>query len=683
MTTPIEASGCLSRNFTTTVAAMVLVAALAAPSAAYERPGKVHIASLASNGELADVPDGWDPYNGCNVYNATSTAIDISKITDISSDGRWVSFFSLADNLVPNDTNRICDVFVRDLKSGTTDLVSQNSLGQPAQGAPGVTDSSDSSISADGRFVAFTSNAPNLTPGDTNPGWDVFVRDRHDGTTERICVSLAEAQGTLPGGACGVPLDASGFPSISDDGRYVAFKAKTLGSRLHVFVHDRRTSTTRLVSAATDGSPGNGHSRFPSISPDGRFVAFDSQATNLTPDHTGSLREVYLHDLKTGQTEMVSVPAGDPAPRLFQSFTTSFVSQAVSAKGRHVVFTSAAALAPNDTNQSGGAPNPDVYVWERKTGRFERVSVSSTGAEGSSWSRDAAISANGRYVTFHSNAPEFLPWDSPATRVDVYVYDRETGALEWMPLQRERDGSLLGQPYRCQNSKASGLSRPGGISGSGRHVAFWSCAEDVVPRRTNEDWHIYIRDRGSELGTGGFDGDGPSNPSSPGGRICVTSDICIPPGGAAISSDATDDVGHAVTEQGANLYSTSLAYRPRYEDLFARIELEHMPQVVPSISPIVYGLRFEIKGRRYEARASSLLGGTFGLFDCTGPASLCIKVADLRGGYGTTGMRVVFSLPLEMIGLQDGGDMSDVEAFSGLGSYITGATKMLDSAEMR
>lgn len=132
-----------------------------------------------------------------------------------------------------------------------------------------------------------------------------------------------------------------------------------------------------------------------------------------------------------------------------------------------------------------------------------------------------------------------------------------------------------------------------------------------------------------------------------------------------------------------DLYGASFAYRPEYEDLFAAIELDDMPPVLPGVlSPIFYGLRFDVGGKSYEVRATSLLGGTFGLFDCTGLRPTCTKIADLSGGYGTTGMRVVFSLPLEAIGLEDGGELSNVEAYSALGSYFTGPSKILDTVRI-
>jgi hypothetical protein len=93
-------------------------------------------------------------------------------------------------------------------------------------------------------------------------------------------------------------------------------------------------------------------------------------------------------------------------------------------------------------------------------------------------------------------------------------------------------------------------------------------------------------------------------------------------------------------------------------------------------------VRLKVEDHSYEVRARSLLGGTFGLFDCT-DSPICTKVADLRGGYGTTGERVVFSLPLDLIGLEGGGTLSDVEAYSALGSYLTGPTKVLDTVRIR
>ena len=115
--------------------------------------------------------------------------------------------------------------------------------------------------------------------------------------------------------------------------------------------------------------------------------------------------------------------------------------------------------------------------------------------------------------------------------------------------------------------------------------------------------------------------------------------------------------------------------------MYVEIELEHMPKVLPGVSPTVYGLRFNVEDKSYEVRATSLLGGTFGLFDCTG-SPICTKIADLRGGYGSTGERVVFSLPLAEIGLDGGGELSNVEAFSAIGSFYMGSQRTLDTVSL-
>jgi archaellum component FlaF (FlaF/FlaG flagellin family) len=194
----------------------------------------------------------------------------------MSADGRYVAFHSDASNLVPGDTNRQKDVFVYDRQADTIERVSL-----AADGTQGSFDSRDPSISADGRYVAFESAASNLVPDDTNGQWDVFVYDRQTGTTQRVSLAAAGTQGN----------SSSNAPSISADGRYVAFESAasnlvpgdTNGQR-DVFVYDRQTGTIERVSLASDGTQGNDRCYTPAISADGRYVAFTSGpiATNGT-----------------------------------------------------------------------------------------------------------------------------------------------------------------------------------------------------------------------------------------------------------------------------------------------------------------------------------------------------------------------------------------------------------------
>ena len=203
-----------------------------------------------------------------------------------SADGRFVAFWSRATDLVARDTNGYEDIFVRDRERGTTELVSVSSAGEQADDW-----SWSPAISADGRFVAFTSYATNLATGDAHDWSDVFVRDRTSGTTERVNVSSAGEQAN----------DGAGDPSTSADGRFVAFSsfasnlvAGDTNGMPDVFVRDRERGMTELVSVSTAGEQANDGPSDPSISADGRFVAFVSESTNLvagdTSGHRGRLR---------------------------------------------------------------------------------------------------------------------------------------------------------------------------------------------------------------------------------------------------------------------------------------------------------------------------------------------------------------------------------------------------------
>jgi len=221
----------------------------------------------------------------------------------ISGNGRFVAFQSGKDDLVAGDTNGFSDIFVRDLQNGVTERVSISSSG--AQANQGAT---VPAISADGRFVAFASNSSNLVPGDTNGTVDVFVRDRLAGTTEMVSVSSA--------GELGHPSMSveSQPPSISADGRYVAFEhasdnlvAGDTNGSFDLFVRDRQLGTTRRVSVSSDGAEGNGHSFAASIFPGGGFVAFLSEASNLVEGDTNGVGDIFLHNLTTGETTRLSV----------------------------------------------------------------------------------------------------------------------------------------------------------------------------------------------------------------------------------------------------------------------------------------------------------------------------------------------------------------------------------------
>ena len=202
-----------------------------------------------------------------NVSTAGAQANDFSGSPAVSADGRFVAFSSSATNLVPGVFGE--SIFLRDRQSGTTTLVSVNNAGNPAFG-----ESFGPAISADGQFVAFVSDASNLVPGDTNFGNDVFVRDLQAGTTERVSVdSAGNDQG---------PTGSAGRPAISADGRFVAFMSPSTllapgdtDILADVFVRDRQSDTTERVSVDNAGDDQGGFSQGNFISADGRFVAFE------------------------------------------------------------------------------------------------------------------------------------------------------------------------------------------------------------------------------------------------------------------------------------------------------------------------------------------------------------------------------------------------------------------------
>jgi Tol biopolymer transport system component len=430
---------------------MLLLLALILTSAASVRamPGNTTRVSVATGGGQANF-DSFDP--------------------SISADGRYVAFTSDATNLVSGDTNGAWDIFVHDRQTGQTTRVSVATGGGQANLA-----SLDPSISADGRYVAFVSAATNLVSGDTNNVADIFVHDRQTGQTTRVSVASDGTQAN----------NQSSDPSISSNGRYVAFAS--LASNLvsgdtngawDVFVHDRQTGETTRVSVASDGTQAIGFffgSSNPSISADGRYVAFDSWATNLVSGDTNDKPDVFVHDRQTGQTTRVSVSSDGTQANNGANYPS------ISADGRYVAFESGATnLVSGDTNSV-----TDIFVHDRQTGQTTRVSVSSDGTqanEGPGWSGEtSSISADGRYVAFSSGATNLVSGDTN-NLVDTFVHDRQTGVTTRVSIASD-------------GTQANGLSSPPSISADGRYVAFMSGATNLVSGDTNNARDVFVHGR--------------------------------------------------------------------------------------------------------------------------------------------------------------------------------------------
>lgn len=348
-----------------------------------------------------------------SVVSDGTEANNHSNGTSISANGRFVAFWSSGTNLVQDDTNRnIPDVFVRDRLAGTTELVGIASDGTVANNGSELP-----VISADGRIVAFRSSSNNLVPGDTNNYYDIFVHDRQTGITERVSVASDGSQAINPSPYTG---GHSHFVfSISADGRFVPFSSlcSTLvpsdtNNSYDIFVHDRQTGITERVNVASDDTEANGHSIYHWISGDGRYVSFYSTATNLVPNDTNGLADIFVHDRLTGTTERVSV-ASDGTEANGASFYNS-----ISTDGRFVAFQSAASnLVPNDTNG-----HEDIFVHDRLTGATKRVSVAFDGSEPNNSSEYPSMSADGRFVAFESSATNLVPGgDVNGVYDDIFV----------------------------------------------------------------------------------------------------------------------------------------------------------------------------------------------------------------------------------------------------------------------
>jgi Tol biopolymer transport system component len=407
-----------------------------------------------------------------SVDSAGNQAIDRSDIPSlddpsISADGRFVTFSSKASNLVPGDTNFSQDIFVRDLSTNTTARVSVSSTGNQ-----GNSNSRSPSISGNGRFVAFASDASNLVPGDTNGAQDIFVRDLSTNTNTRVSVSSTGNQANQD----------SFTPSISADGRFVAFNSSAsnivpgdTNNENDIFVRDLLTNTTTRVSVSGAGNQGNRRSSSPSISADGRFVAFSSEASNLVPGDTNNNEDIFVRDLLTNTTTRVSVSSiGN------QAFGPSRESY-ISGDGRFVAFSSEASnLVPGDTNG-----NRDIFVRDLSTNTTTRVSVDSAGNPGNGQSYAPSISSDGRFVAF-SSISNLVPGDTN-NRDDIFVRDLSTNTTTRV--------SVSGA-----GNQGNGGSFSPSISADGPRVVFLSGADNLVPGDTNNRSDIFVADIGNTPG---------------------------------------------------------------------------------------------------------------------------------------------------------------------------------------
>jgi Tol biopolymer transport system component len=464
--------------------------------------------------------------------------------TSMSADGRFIAILSSATDLIPglDDQNQTWDVFLYDRQDGSMTLVTRKA-GSPLTTVNGF--SSAPVISADGRFVAFTSVATDLTPRtDTYQTQNVDLYDR---TTKTVSLVSRALGSPLTGGN-----DFSGDPAISDDGRYVSFWSEATNlvpeqitaptiPTTNIFLFDRVGGTTTLVSRAAGGATsGNNSSTSPfTMSGDGRYIAYVSQATDLVPGGiSGSLGAVFLYDRRTGANTLVSRSAALEAQArdgynpvishdgnriAYESAATDLVPGQIDtngtvdaflydrehgntilvsrstlspvttgncssflpypdARGRHVAFQSCATdLAPAVDDGNGTL---DVFLFTLDTGKIDLVSHSANSltTTGDDFSDQPVISGNGRYVAYRSEATNLVSGqiDSPYS-FDVFLYDRESR-------QTTLVSHALGSPQQAGSVDSEGP----GLTPNGQYLVFVSSSGDLVERDFNGAYDVFL-----------------------------------------------------------------------------------------------------------------------------------------------------------------------------------------------
>jgi Tol biopolymer transport system component len=371
---------------------------------------------------------------------------------------------------VPGDTNGTSDVFVRDRGAGTIERVSVDSRERQAAGGDqgGVLDTNFGRpvITPDGRFVAFASSATNLVKGDRNNTVDIFLRDRVAGTTERVTMAGRKTEAN----------SESSVPAISPDARFIAFRSFAdnlvpgdTNFTADVFLLDRQARTIVRVSVTSAGQQADNASGSPAITPDGRFVAFESSALLLPGETEDFASDVYLRDLQAGTTEGISTAT--------TGFVRHSVAPTISADGRFVAFQSwDGGLVPGDTND-----RYDIFVFDRTTGSYERVSVDSAGGQADDDSLGPAMTPDGRFVAFTSLAENLVPGDGNFD-ADVFVHDRVTHTT--IRASVRTDGTETGFELGSANPS---------LSTDGQVVAFESEGA-LVPQDTGFPVDVFVHD---------------------------------------------------------------------------------------------------------------------------------------------------------------------------------------------
>ncbi len=400
---------------------------------------------------------------------------------EISADGQVVVFHSSAANLLPGDQNQALDIFAWQADRGPNQILERVSIGLDA--SPSNAGSLNAVLSGDGRYVAFSSQADNLVADDTNEASDIFVRDRQTGTSVRVSIASDGEQG-----------DRGSFqPSISDDGRYVAFTSEATNFSDNefdqlpdLFVHDRSTGLTSLINVSSANLRANADSANAVLAPDGSAVAFYSRATTLEPGFENIFFDVFVRDLLTQKTELISSAIEEPA-------NANSFNPALSTRGQWVAFQSE---AQNLTALDGNTFS-DIYVVNRFTKDAYIASRRAAGTSANGGSFAANMVADGSLVAFESAATDLAAGGSGMP--SAFVAPGASGGVQRLALAPP----LLTPP----NASLEQVS----ISTDGRYVALVSAADNLLPGDSNGLADGFVLDLQTRRGrllsaafTGGF-----------------------------------------------------------------------------------------------------------------------------------------------------------------------------------
>lgn len=390
----------------------------------------------------------------------------------ISGDGRFVVFRSHSPNLVAGDTNECdvpdvvgpgtcADIFLRDRHLGSTTRVSVSSTNEQAEPLQSDDDGSfHAAISRNGRVVAFASTARNLVDGDLNNVSDVFVRDLDAGTTERVSVSSVHDEANA----------SSYLPQLNGDGSVIGFLSQatnlsaTFVSGNHYQLYIREAGVTELIAVGFGGAPPNSGVAEFALSDDGQVIAFHSISNNLVAGVAGGA--AYVHDRAIGSIELVSVSTAAAA----SLSECQFNSGGLSASGQLVSFRCAAGSGLDAQNAAG------VFVRDRQAGTTQRIVSFATSAGGGR----TVISGDGRFVAF--DTPEPLSGDDGNGTRDIYLHDRTKGTTVRVSLSAE-------------GAEANAVVSAPTLSFSGRFVTFVSEASNLVAGDKNGADDVFLVDR--------------------------------------------------------------------------------------------------------------------------------------------------------------------------------------------